>query len=251
MLKPIVTYLGLSLAATAALAQPARCSPGYQDASCVGYLANPPQVAPTCSTSAGWQTTSPAVWQGSHFSAPGCSYTPPPTCPGGTTQTGNPTWNGSSWSGLVCQPPSAPPSPLNASAGNSANYGYFTNALSKAGSQTFQLRSDGTWSVARSGFSSNAPRSTGSPTSGTWTTDATQAYEYTITKATKIYAAATTTPSTTTTAWTTLSNIALTAGTPGGGVPEGEGQWTINIRQKGTTSPVLTITVDLDTANGD
>jgi hypothetical protein len=37
----------------------------------------------------------------------------------------------------------------------------------------------------------------------------------------------------------------------GGGVPEGDGTWTINIRKKGTTSPVETITFELDVANGD
>jgi len=48
-----------------------------------------------------------------------------------------------------------------------------------------------------------------------------------------------------------LNNLSFTAMTPGGGTPEGEGLWTINIRQRGTTSPVLTIDLDVDTANGD
>lgn len=250
MLKPVVIYLGLTLAATAAFAQPARCSSGYQDASCVGYLANPPQVAPTCSTGAGWQTTSAAVWQGSHYSSPGCSYTAPPTCPSGTTQTGNPTWNGSSWVGLVCTPPSAPPNPLATSAGTATSYGFFTTKAGAAGSQVFQLRSDGSWSVARSGLTGGTTTKRGTPLSGTWTSNGALAYEYTLTNITK-FGTGTVSPTAAVSTWTTLSNIALTASTPGGGVPEAEGTWTISIRQKLTTSPVLTINIDLDTANGD
>jgi len=236
-----------SLIAAAAQAQPAHCSPGFQDSSCAGVLLNAPQAAPTCSGAAGWTTTSAPVWQGSHWSAPGCTYTPPPTCPANYNMVSAPSWNGSSWSSPVCTP-TTPPSPLLASAGNSGSYGYFTTKLSAAGSQTFVINTDGTWAVQRSGFSANSPRSTGTPTSGTWTTDATKVYEYTFTASPSL---GTVVPSTSTLTWTTLANMSFKASTPGGGIPEGDATWTVNIRQKGTTSPVLTITFELDTANGD
>jgi hypothetical protein len=56
-----------------------------------------------------------------------------------------------------------------------------TLQLSAAGSQTIQIRSDGTWSLARSGFSSVGLLATGSPTSGIWSSDPSLAYEYSIT----------------------------------------------------------------------
>jgi len=153
------------------------------------------------------------------------------------------------WTGLQCQA-NSPPSPLATLAGNADMYGYFTPRLSASGSQTFQIRSDGTWSLARSGFSSVGLQATGSPTSGIWTSDPSLAYEYTITVS-NWAGIGTVSPKTTQSTWTTLSNISLVASTPGGGVPEAEGMWIVNIRQKGTTSPVLTINIDLDTANGD
>lgn len=166
------------------------------------------------------------------------------------TETVTPTWNGSAWVGLACVPIAAPPqSPLATSGGNAGSYGYFTTKLSAAGSETFVINTDGTWAVQRSGFQANAPRSTGNPTSGTWTTDATKAYEYTITAASK--GLGTVTPSTTTLTWTAMANLSFRASTPGGGTPEGDGTWTVNIRQKGTTSPVLTMSFELDVANGD
>ena len=95
-----------------AAAGPTRCSPGYQDSSCVGVLLNAPQTAPTCSTAYGWQTVTPAAWQGSKYSTPVCSYTAPPTCPGGFDPSSTPTWNGSSWVGLTCTPHVTPPPPV-------------------------------------------------------------------------------------------------------------------------------------------
>jgi len=93
---------------------------------------------------------------------------------------------------------------------------------------------------------------TGIPSSGTWTSDSSKSYEYTLTLAQNILGNVNTvTPTTTITSWTALSNIALISKTPGAGTPEGDGKWAINIRQVGTTSPVLTINVELDTANGD
>ena len=237
------------LASLAANAQPVHCSPGFQDSSCGGVLLNAPQVAPTCSTADGWTTLSPAVWQGSKYSAPTCSYTPPPICGSGMTQVVTPTWSGSAWIGLACTaPPAQIPAALATSAGNAGSYGYFTTRLSAAGTQTFVINTDGTWAVQRSGFQANAPRTSGNPTSGTWTTDATKVYEYTYTASPSL---GTIVPSTSSLTWTTLGNLSFRAGTPGGGVPEGDATWTVNIRQKGTTSPVLTMSFELDTANGD
>lgn len=248
-IQKLLILVLFSLLAGSAAAQPVRCSPGYQDASCVGVLYNPVQIAPTCSSSAGWVTVTPAQWIGSRYSTPACSYTPPPTCPPSSTQTGAPNWNGAAWTGLQCQA-NTPPSPLNASAGLAGSYGYFSPKLSAAGSQTLQIRSDGTWSLARSGFSGAGLQQTGSPTSGTWTSDATQVYEYTITQANH-FGIGNYSPTALVATWTTLSNLAFTASTPGGGVPEEEAIWVLNIRQRGTTSPVLTFHIDLDTANGD
>jgi len=243
--KPL--FLLPLLASLAANAQPVHCSPGFQDSSCVGVLLNAPQPAPTCSADAGWITTSPAVWQGSGWSVPSCLYLPPPICSANFTMLAAPAWLGASWSAPVCVP-NTPLSSLPASAGNAGSYGYFTTKLSAAGSQTFVINTDGTWAVQRSGFQANAPRSTGIPTSGMWTSDATKVYEYTVTAAPSL---GTVVPSTSTLTWTTLSNLSFRAATPGGGVPEGDARWTVNIRQKGTTSPVLTMSFELDTANGD
>lgn len=124
-------------------APPVRCSPGYQDSSCAHVLLNPPQTPPTCPNGAGWRTVSPAVWLGSKYSTPNCSFTaapscpggyseavaptwdgtawvgqqcvlippPPPTCPAGQTQTVPPTWNGSAWVGMQCVAPQVPQPP--------------------------------------------------------------------------------------------------------------------------------------------
>lgn len=132
-------------------------------------------------------------------------------------------------------------------AGVAGSYGWFTTTLALSGTITFQLNVNGTWSVVHSGFP--AGHASGSPTSGTWTLDPSQVYEYTITTAHA--SLGTVIPSTTTTTWTTLGSMSFMAKTSGGGVPEGDGTWTINIRKKGTTSPVETIAFELDVANGD
>jgi hypothetical protein len=137
-------------------------------------------------------------------------------------------------------------------AGNPGTFGYFSPRIGAAGQQQFQILSNGTWAVSRSGFPAAGLMTTGTPTSGTWTNDPSQAYEYTVTQAASLVGnPGTVSPMTTTTTWTTLSSLTFTAKTPGGGTPEGDGRWTINIRKKGTMSPVLSITVELDTANGD
>ena len=99
-----VVALLLSLASTVSFASPSRCSVGYADSTCVSRINSPYQVAPTCSNTAGWVTVTPAVWAGSHFTSPVCSYTPPPTCstdPGWVTSAAA-TWNGSIWNAPVC-----------------------------------------------------------------------------------------------------------------------------------------------------
>ncbi len=94
-----------------ASANPVLCSPGYQDSTCVTPISRAPSAAPQCSTGAGWTTTSSPVWRGAYWSAPGCNYQAPPSCPSGYTQISGPAWNGSSWVGLNCQPPAPPPPP--------------------------------------------------------------------------------------------------------------------------------------------
>ncbi|MFP3637906.1 hypothetical protein [Paraburkholderia sp. SIMBA_054] len=96
---------------------PAHCSPGFQDSACATQLTHTASPQPDCSANgAGWTTVTASVWQGSRWSAPGCSYTPPPTCPAGYSQTSAPWWNGSSWIGLGCAAPPPPPPPPSASA---------------------------------------------------------------------------------------------------------------------------------------
>ncbi len=108
------------LASLAASAQPVHCSPGFQDSACQGVLLNPPQPAPTCTTAAGWITTSAAVWQGSRWSVPSCNYFAPPTCSSNFTMTTAPAWNGASWSMPVCVPNTPPSCPTGQSWNGSA-----------------------------------------------------------------------------------------------------------------------------------
>lgn len=99
------------LSANIAMAgNPVVCTPGYYDATCNAPISRPYQTPATCSTGPGWTTVASASWIGSQWTAPQCSYTPPPTCAPGYDQTGAPWWNGSSWVGLSCQP-SAPKDP--------------------------------------------------------------------------------------------------------------------------------------------
>ena len=94
-------------------ATPTQCQSGSQDSTCVTRINNAYQVAPTCSSAAGWVTTQAAVWQGSKFSNPQCSYTAPPTCPTdpGWTTTASATWTGSSWNAPQCAYAAAPTCP--------------------------------------------------------------------------------------------------------------------------------------------
>lgn len=75
---------------------------------------------PSCPNSGpGWQMTSPPVWNGSSYSAPGCSYTPEPACPDGYEATQPASWNGSAWVGLSCK--KVTPEPAKQFAGRSFN----------------------------------------------------------------------------------------------------------------------------------
>jgi hypothetical protein len=85
------------------------CTPNYSDSRCMTPIRSSPIPSPKCSTAAGWTTAAAAVWQGSHWSQPMCSYQAPPTCPSGYTQTSAPVWNGSSWSTLRCRLTYTPP----------------------------------------------------------------------------------------------------------------------------------------------
>lgn len=117
-----------------AFAAPFGCVAGYQDNTCIQSIASAPQIAPACSSDPGWITTAPAQWQGSHYSAPLCSYQAPPTCPGGYTQTAGPWWNGASWVGLQCTPSVPPrastPDQQQACVNTAAAYGYRVNSPS-------------------------------------------------------------------------------------------------------------------------
>ncbi|CAE6956656.1 hypothetical protein [Paraburkholderia domus] len=104
LLKTVLVIAGM-LIGTSAFANPVICSPGYQDATCVTPIVHAPIPAPTCSSGAGWTTVSPAVWQGSHWSTPQCSFKGQPACPAGQTTTSAATWNGSAWTQPVCTQP--------------------------------------------------------------------------------------------------------------------------------------------------
>ncbi|HDR8992911.1 TPA: hypothetical protein QDB15_004305 [Burkholderia vietnamiensis] len=83
-------------------AAPVRCSYGYQDSTCTTPLRNGPIPQPQCSSGPGWTTVSASIWQGSHWSAPQCSYQAAPTCPNGYDTVAAPVWSGSSWTAPVC-----------------------------------------------------------------------------------------------------------------------------------------------------
>ncbi|WP_168788793.1 hypothetical protein [Paraburkholderia aromaticivorans] len=110
LLQAVLFIAGL-LIGTSAFANPVICSPGYQDATCVTPIVHAPIPAPTCSSGAGWTTVSSAVWQGSHWSTPQCSYKGQPACPAGQQQVQAASWNGGSWVGLVCRPQATTPPP--------------------------------------------------------------------------------------------------------------------------------------------
>lgn len=98
----------LSLLAPSLAFAGSTCVFGAQDNTCLTRIVNAPEVASSCSTGAGYQTVTPAVWQGSQWSQPVCSYTAPPTCVSGTSQTTAPTWDGTQWVGQVCTVVSPP-----------------------------------------------------------------------------------------------------------------------------------------------
>lgn len=101
-----------SMAGTLAVAAPVGCLLGYADNACVQRVSHSAVAPPAGCTGAGQTVSAAPRWQGTYWSAPQCSYTPPPSCPPGTTQASSPSWNGSSWVGLVCtaNPPQQQPS---------------------------------------------------------------------------------------------------------------------------------------------
>jgi hypothetical protein len=102
MVRPSVFVVG-ALIAHIGLATPILCSPGYQDATCLTPFVSAAAPAPACRTDPGWTTTAPAVWQGSQWSQPQCSYQAQQVCPVGTTTVSPSTWTGSSWTQPTCQ----------------------------------------------------------------------------------------------------------------------------------------------------
>lgn len=86
------------------LADPVRCSPGYQDSTCTPALSNAPQAQPQCPNSAGWTTAAGSTWIGSRWTPPTCNYQAQPSCPPGYDETSGPIWNGSAWVGMICAP---------------------------------------------------------------------------------------------------------------------------------------------------
>ncbi|MGF6265352.1 hypothetical protein OKW49_006345 [Paraburkholderia youngii] len=103
----LILFAGIVISSQAS-AQSVHCSYGYQDSSCGPTMTGTAQTPPQCSTAAGWTTSVPAVWQGSHFSSPQCNYQAPPSCPTGWITTASPGWTGSSWTGPFCQIPNPP-----------------------------------------------------------------------------------------------------------------------------------------------
>jgi hypothetical protein len=106
--------LSFMLGTHLAFANPQICSAGYEDATCLAPISHSVETPPSCSTAAGWATTTPAKWEGSTYTSPVCTYTAAPTCPSGYNETTAPTWNGSGWVGLACAPSTPPgytPSP--------------------------------------------------------------------------------------------------------------------------------------------
>lgn len=141
-----ILLLGLLLfGARAALANPARCSPGYQDSTCPSPISHAAVPAPQCSTGAGWTTIANAVWMGAQWSQPQCNYQPAPVCPAGYTQTSAPSWNGSSWSAPGCSPPVAAATPTPPPAGPTCLYAYnYSIVVGDAGNCSADGGCDGT-----------------------------------------------------------------------------------------------------------
>ena len=119
----LVLFVGMLLLGQSSFATPVRCSPGYQDNTCLTPISQAPTPQPQCSTGAGWTTVAASTWIGSQWSAPQCNYQAPPTCPGGFTQIASPSWNGSAWVGLGCQPNIPPATPADQQAACAAAAG--------------------------------------------------------------------------------------------------------------------------------
>lgn len=99
-------YIGMRQACA-----PIPCTPGYQDSTCAAPLRNGAIPQPQCQSGAGWTMVAAAVWQGSRWSEPQCSFQSPPSCPAGFDMLSPPTWNGQSWGAPTCAAP-LPPAPV-------------------------------------------------------------------------------------------------------------------------------------------
>ena len=77
--KIFLAGLFMGVSGLALAGKPVLCSPGYQDSTCGAQAHVLPQAAPNCP--AGQNQTTPPVWQGSRWSAPGCQLPPPPPPP--------------------------------------------------------------------------------------------------------------------------------------------------------------------------
>ncbi|BAG47744.1 hypothetical protein KTE60_25220 [Burkholderia multivorans] len=97
-------YIGMRQACA-----PIPCTSGYQDSTCAAPLRNGAIPQPQCQTGAGWVTVSSAVWQGSRWSDPQCSYSAQPQCPAGFDTSVPSSWTGSGWTQPECVKFTPPP----------------------------------------------------------------------------------------------------------------------------------------------
>ncbi|MBF5008605.1 hypothetical protein [Burkholderia pseudomultivorans] len=97
-------YIGMRQACA-----PVPCTPGYQDSTCAAPLRNAAIAQPQCQSGAGWTTVAAAVWQGSRWSEPQCSYVAQPVCPAGFETSVPSSWTGSSWTQPGCTKITPPP----------------------------------------------------------------------------------------------------------------------------------------------
>jgi hypothetical protein len=87
-------------------AAPTVCSTGNMDSACMraAAISDPAQTPPEICTGPGQIVATGPEWTGSSWTSGSCNYTPPPTCPNGTTEQTAASWNGAGWVGLSCAP---------------------------------------------------------------------------------------------------------------------------------------------------
>lgn len=151
----VLLAMALALVEHVAMATPARCTPGYQDSTCLTAIQHGSIPAPMCSTDPGWTTTGQAVWLGSYWGQPSCAYQAPPSCPAGYQQTSPPAWTGSSWTQPICTAIPQQPTPP---AGHVLVATATTNSCGTLG--TLNTYADGTYDASNPDWSQTF--------SGTW-----------------------------------------------------------------------------------